>query len=203
MLKRTLAVLSLSLVPSLALADRPAPPGVPAVPGERVTQRGPGGPPGGPGKRSPADREARRAELEQKVDTYITVELASQIGLSNDKALKLADALKARRASRKTRREATMAEYQKLKELVDKGAPEKDIKAQTARTVEAGRAMRDEDDVLDDTAKFLTPMEQAKLVLAFPHVRREMKQLMKDGRGRRGERGERGARGPGGFDDED
>lgn len=207
----------LFLAPALALAGAPPPPvpDVPDVPAATLAQR-PGKPDKPPkrkgakgGRFSPEEREALQAEVERKIDTFLTVELSTRLGLTDEKALKLSRLLKARREQRQQDRKTTRQEYKKLQELVDAGASDAQLKAQTATVVAAHRKSRDNEDLLGETAKFLTPREQALLVLAFPHLQQEtqrmLKQARRDGRARGRARGSFDGPpdvppGPGGFD---
>ena len=178
--------LTVALATTLALPALAAPPPSPApsVENERVAQRD--------GKRkkqkkdkkrkkgklSDEEREALRAEVERKVQTYLTVELSSRLGLSDDKALKLGDAIGAEREAREARHQTVKAEMKKLQELVDSGAADGALQAQTQKVVAAQAQIRDQGAVLEKTASFLTAKEQAQLVLAFPEVMHDVRKLV-------------------------
>lgn len=137
---------------------------------------------------SSEEREQMRAEVERKVQTFITVELASRLGLDEAKALKLAGAFKAHRERETKERAAMRGEYRKLKELLEGDAKDAALRAQTKKVIAAVRTKKAPDDELfKDTAKFLTPKQQAMLVLSLPEVMRETHRMMK--RARRGRRG--------------
>jgi hypothetical protein len=132
-------------------------------------------------------REEIRERVEQKIQTYLTVELTSRLSLDEKRALKLSDAIKAQMKRKQERREKLKTEMQKLNDLVEKKAPDAQIKTQLDTVV--GLAGRDEDmhDFLADTSKFLSVQEQAKLALAFPDIMKDMRHIMRDARG--GKRG--------------
>jgi hypothetical protein len=140
-------------------------------------------------------REEIRERVEQKIQTYLTVELTSRLSLDEKRALKLSDAIKAQMKRKQERREKLKTEMQKLNDLVEKKAADGQIKAQLDTVV--GLAGRDEDmhDFLADTSKFLSVPEQAKLALAFPDIMKDMRHIIREARG--------GKRGPGGGFDED
>lgn len=162
------------------------------------------------GKLTPEERQQLEDKVGRKMDTFITVELSSQLGLSDDKALKLARLLKQERQRKYTTRVKARQEYKALQELLDQGGDDRALKAQTRKVVEAAQVADAPPDLLAMTAGFLNAKEQARLVLVMPHVRREMRHLMKRARkearqeakrdGRRRHRGNRGQGGPGGFE---
>lgn len=156
-------------------------------------KRGPRGDRGRRGKLSPEERKQLQEEVGRRMDTFVTVELASRLDLTQDKALKLSAVVKAHREKTQAQRETVRAEHKKLKELIESGAKDPALKAQTQKVLAASKAVPDREALLDDTAKFLTVSEQAKLVLAFPKIQRQMKRMVKRARGEmRGERGGRG-----------
>jgi hypothetical protein len=172
---------------------------------------GPGGPPaGGPGQGAGpggGQREEMRARVQQKVRTYLAVELSSRLALDTTKSQKLADAIQAHMERRRTEREGLRTEAQKLRELVDKKAPDAQVKAQLDVLVKKHARGDNFEALLADTGKFLTVQEQAKLALSLPEVMKGMREMMKDARremrgGRRGGGGG-GPGGPGGFGDDD
>ena len=148
-------------------------------------------------------RAEMRERVEQKIQTYLTVELSSRMALDEKKSLKLSEAIKAQMKRKQERREKLKGEMNKLRDLVDKKAPDGQVKSQL--DVVTGLAGRDEDmhDFLNDTSKFLTVQEQARLAIAFPEIMKDVHQLVREARGKRGLRGERGRGGFGGPDDGD
>lgn len=139
-------------------------------------------------KLPPEQRAELRERVKGKIQTYLTVELSSRAGLDEKKTLQLGSAIKAhlerKEATRTTRREA----FAKLRELVDGKAADAALKAQMKTVVDThskGEAM---DSLLDETAKFLTPTEQAKVMVAFPDVMKDAMKLVREARGKRGDR---------------
>lgn len=152
---------------------------------------------------TPEQQATVRAEVERKIDTYVTVELASELGLSNDKALKLSAALKGMREKRHAKRGAVKEEMKTLREMVDGGAPDAALKKQMQAVMaakaqaKAGKA----EELLAATESFLTTQEQAKLLLTTPRIRHDVKRMMRQARhqatgpgdgDRAGKRGRRG-----------
>jgi len=177
---RILALIAATLLVSTsALAERP---------------RGPAGPGGREGPFAER-REEIRERVEQKIRTYLTVELSGRLALDQKRALQLGDAVQRHMDRMHERREKTRAEADKLRELVEKKAPDAQVKAQLDTVV--GLAGKDDDlhAFLADTAKFLNVTEQAKLALSMPEIMRDVHRLVKDAR-----REFRG-RGPGPGDD--
>lgn len=174
-------VAALTLVATSALAERP---------------RGPGGPGGHDGPFAER-REEVRQRVEQKIKTYLTVELSSRLALDQKRALQLSDAVQRHMDRMHERREKMRAEADKLRDLVEKKAPDAQVKAQLDTVV--GLAGKDDDlhAFLGDAAKFLNVTEQAKLALAMPEIMRDVHRMVKD------VRKEMRGRGPGpGMDDE-
>lgn len=164
---RILALIAASLlVTTSALAERP---------------RGPGGP-GGHGGPFAERREEIRQRVEQKIRTYITVELSSRLALDQKRALQVGEAVQRHMDRMHERREKMRAEADKLRELVEKKAPDAQVKAQLDTVV--GLAGKDDDlhAFLGDTAKFLNVTEQAKLALSMPEIMRDVHRLVKETR---------------------
>jgi len=149
----------------------------------------------GLGRMSSEERKAMRTEVERKVQTFVTVELATRLGLDEKEALKLSAAFKAHRERKAQAREKMHAEYSALKDLLDKsGTPDSALRAQTQKVLAAKGTTHGPDDTLFvDTKKFLSAQQQARLVLALPDVQREVHRMMKRARGRHG--GKAGQRG--------
>ena len=188
--------LALSLLLTLAAATAviaappppaPATPGAPAPPtkGERRGERG-------------GDRGELRARVQQKVQTYLTVELSSRAGLDEKKSLQLSSAIKAHMERKQQAREGKKTEFQKLRALVDNKGADAALKAQIRVVADQSQQEEQLQQLLDDTAKFLTPTEQAKVMLALPEVMKDTMRMIREARG-----GKRGGGGRGGDDGDD
>lgn len=143
---------------------------------------------------SPKDRERIESEVRRKLQTFVAVELSSRLGLDDATALKLSDAIRAHRDAQQEARRKVREETDKLAALVRDGASDEALRAQTARVLSALEAQPALDDLARETAKFLTPTQQAKLLLAFPDVMRDVRTMMRDARRGRGGPGGRGPR---------
>ena len=145
---------------------------------------------GGEGRKggvmSEEQRGALRERVQQKIQTYLTVELSSRAGLDDKKSLQLGAAIKAQMERRQATREKKRAELKKLRELVDGKAADAALKAQVRTVVEQADREEQLQALLDDTSKFLTPAEQARVVLAWPEVMRETRRLIAAARRDRG-----------------
>ena len=161
----------------------------------------------GPGRRGPGQKHARlsekerkelREEVKRKVQTYVTVELSSLLGLDDATTLKLSAVIKEQMSAREQAQQALKAEAKKLQELLDANAPDKKIRAQTQVVMEKAKARKDPAALFEKTARFLSTKQQAKLVLAYPKLTREVRQLMQKQRRRmrKQHRGKRGGPGP-------
>ena len=80
------------------------------------------------------------------------------------------------------RRERMRIEANKLRELVEKKAPDAQVKAQLDSVV--GLAGKDDDlhSFLGDTAKLLNVTEQAKLALSMPEIMHDVQRLVREAR---------------------
>jgi len=145
-------------------------------------------------------REELRARVQQKIQTYLTVELSSRAGLDEKKSLQLGAAIKSHLERRTQTRKKKHEEMQKLRALVDGKGADAALKAQIKAVVDEGDRAEQLQALLDETARFLTPTEQAKIVLAFPEVMKDTHRLIRDARRGRGGPGGRG--GPDGPDDD-
>jgi hypothetical protein len=134
------------------------------------------------GRLSPEERAALRDRVQQKIQTYLTVELSSRAGLDEKKALQLGAAIKAQQERRQATREKKHAELQKLRDLVQQKAADAALKAQVKAVVDQSDREEQLQALLDDTAKFLTPLEQAKIVVAWPDVMKDARRLIAQAR---------------------
>jgi hypothetical protein len=152
-----------------------------------------GGAGSGVGDVSSTRREENRARIQQKVKTYLTLELSSRLNLDDKRSLQLASAVQAHMERRRISREQARAEMDKLRSLIDKKAPDAQVKAQLDAVVKEQDRGEDLRALLADTGKFLSVQEQAKLALAAPEVLKGMRQMMREARreGRGGRHGER------------
>lgn len=149
-------------------------------------------------KLPPEERAALRERVKQKIQTYLTVELSSRAGLDDKKSLQLGNTIKAhlekREGARKTRHEA----FTKLKDLVEQKANDATLKAQMKAVLDSHGKEQSMDDFAVELGKFLTPTEQAKVMVAFPEVMKDAMGLIREARqGRGGRGGGMGRRGPG------
>jgi hypothetical protein len=85
----------------------------------------------------------------------------------------------------------------KLKELVDQKANDAALKAQMKTVLDSHGREQAMDDLAVELGKFLTPTEQAKVMVAFPEVMKDAMRLIREARGGRGGRGPGKGGGPG------
>jgi hypothetical protein len=157
---------------------------------ERRTDKGDRGEKGegGGGRLSEAERGALKERVQQKIQTYLTVELSARAGLDEKKALQLGQAIKAHLERKQTSRQKKREELEKLRGLVESKGADAALKAQVKAVVDQHEREEQMALLLDDTARFLTPLEQAKVVLAFPDVMKDTQRMIRDARGGRGGR---------------
>lgn len=134
---------------------------------------------------SPAERERLESEVRRKIETFLTVELSSRLGLYDATALKLADAIRTHREQQHQAHVRMREESEKLSALLRDGASDDALRAQTAKVLAAAASRPEPHDLARETAKFLTAQQQAKLVLAFPEVMRDVRKMMREARGGR------------------
>jgi len=139
-------------------------------------------------KRSPEERAQLRTRVQGKLQEYVATELAQRAGLDDKKKGQLADVIKARGERRKAAHESRKSAHDKLRQLVEQKAGDGQLKAQMKAVIDAGDD-NERGALLEETARFLTPLEQAKVMLALPDVMKEAQHLMKEARGKRGRRG--------------
>jgi hypothetical protein len=185
---RSLALLLAAalVIPTLAMAtEAPPAPAAGPVQDRRHGQHGRGE---RLSKLPPEQRSALRERVKGKIQTYLTVELSSRAGLDEKKSLQLGSAIKAhlerKEAARGGRREAVAT----LRELVDGKAADAALKSQMKVVVDMNHKQEALDTLLDETARFLTPTEQARMLVALPDVMKDAMNLMREARGTRGER---------------
>jgi Spy/CpxP family protein refolding chaperone len=148
-----------------------------------------------------AERAERIEKRMQRIDKMVRKKLAPKLGADEATTNKLVEVFQQQAATRHAAHMKMRGEMEKLKQLVDGDAGDAALDTQLARLADLREAMPERGAVLDETARFLTPEQQAKLVLAGP-------KMMKRRHGRHGrhgpggERGERGERGPRDFGDE-
>lgn len=192
-----LALALLLAVASSSVMAAPPPPGSAApAPPERRGDRSDRADRGDRGER----RTELRARVQQKIQTYLTVELSSRAGLDEKKSVQLSAAIKAHMERKQKARESKKAEFDKLRTLVDSKGSDAALKAQIKAVVDQVPQEEQLQQLLDDTAKFLTPTEQAKVVLALPEVMKDTMRMIREARGGKGGGG-RGARGGDALDD--
>ena len=185
---------------SVGWAQSAPPPPPPASPTEDIWLAQ--GPP--PGERlRPEERRKLRKKVQQKIQTFVTVELSTQLGLDERKTIKLSSAIKAFGAAQAEAHRQVKKEMDTLAELLDRRADDKAIQRQTEKVMKVQSERKDPSRLFRETAAFLSVEEQARMVLLYPHVKREVKQMMgqkrkKMRRGKRGLRkGERARQGRG------
>ena len=145
-----------------------------------------------------AMREQLRGRVQEKIGTWLTTEITTRVGLDATKSAKMSEAIKAHMARKQERMQRLREEMQKLRGLVDSKASDAQTKAQLDTVI--GLSSRDDDmhEMIRETAKFMTVQEQARLALAMPGIRKDMRPMMREAkREMRGKRGPGGGFGPG------
>jgi len=146
--------------------------------------------------RPPADKadHAQRFEKRlQRLDKRVRKQLAPKLGIDEATTNQLVEIFQDRARSKRDAHMEMRGEMEKLQQLVDDGAGDAALDTQLARITKLRADMPERGAALDDTARILTPTQQAKLVLLAPKV---MRRGMRGHHGMRGKRGMRGMHGP-------
>ena len=146
---------------------------------------------------NPDERAALRDRVKQKIQTYLTVELSSSAGLDEKTSLQLGAVITGHLEKREAARTTRHAAFVKLKDLVDQKANDAALKAQMKTVLDSHGREQAMDDLAAELGKFLTPTEQAKVMVAFPEVMKDAMRLIREARGGRGGRGPGKGGGPG------
>jgi len=133
-------------------------------------------------KLPPEQRAALRARVQEKIQTYLVVELSSKAGLDDKKSLQLGTALKAHLERNDAARDDKRQALEALQGLIDQKAPDAAISAQIKAVLAMNGREEQQQLLLADVAKFLTPTEQAKIVVALPGVMKDAMRLVRDAR---------------------
>jgi hypothetical protein len=135
-----------------------------------------------PDERRPDVRADMKVRLQERILQLMTTELAAAAHLTDDKTQQLKTALAASMARKEAVRAEKRAVAARLRKAIDAGAADVDI----ARDVQAIVALKaKEEDLLqlsDALAAVLTPTEHAQIVLAFPGVFKDVRDLLDDKR---------------------
>ncbi len=138
------------------------------------------------GKLSPEQRGALRARVQDKLATYLVVELSQRAGLDEKKGVQLSAAVKAHLARVEAARATKHQARETLKQLVDSKATDAALQAQIKAVL--GAADRDEQqgEFIADLGRFLSATEQAKIVVALPEVMKDAMHLVREARHNKG-----------------
>jgi phage gp16-like protein len=148
-------------------------------------------------RKTEEERAAHHAKRQAKMEAVIKERLAPRLELDDDQTERLLETLRQVGDQRRAARQNVHAESKKLKALLDEGANDGQLSEQMARLRAAREAMPPKGALLDDTARFLTVEQQAKLTLMLPKM---MKRARHKPRGERGHRFRGVEEGPPGFE---
>lgn len=143
-------------------------------------------------RKSDEDRAAHFAKRQAKMEAAIKERLAPKLELDEGQTARLIETLKEVGAERRAAHQKVRAESKKLKALIDAGANDGQLSEQMARLQTAKENKPRRGALLDETARFLTVQQQAKLTLILPKMMKHAKHRRMGKRGQAGERGERG-----------
>jgi hypothetical protein len=122
-----------------------------------------------------------RKRVGRKMQAYLTAELSSRAALNNDKTAQLQQTVAAFMERRQQARANRREQMNQLRNLVQSKATDAQLNAQLAAV--ANSAPPDDlGDLMAATSKYLSPHEQALVVMAIPEVLRDARQLMRQGR---------------------
>lgn len=130
----------------------------------------------GGGKASPEERAQRFEKKKQRVEEMVRDKLAPKLGTDEATTNRLVGIFQAQMEARKAAHQKMRAERKKLAQLVEEGAGAAALDTQLARMAELREGMPKRGALLDETARILTPQQQAVLVLEGPkRMRKRMK----------------------------
>ena len=133
-------------------------------------------------KLPPEQRAALRARVQEKIQTYLVVELSSKAGLDDKKSLQLGTAMKAHLERTDAARDDKHQALEVLKGLIDQKAADAALTTQIKAVMSMSDREEQQQQLLANVAKFLTPTEQAKIVVALPEVMKDAMRLVRDAR---------------------
>ncbi len=147
-------------------------------------------------KKSEEERAAHFAERLSKMEIVVKERIAPELKLDEGQTERLVQTMQSVTAQRHAAKQTVHQEAKKLKELLDAGANDGQLSEQMARLKAARDEMPQRGALLDETSRFLTVQQQAKLTLMLPKMMKER------GHKRFGKHGKHGKRGKRGFGDE-
>lgn len=131
---------------------------------------------------SPKERKKLQEKVRKRVDTFVTVELATELDLDQKTALLLLDAWRAHRDAVTSDHQAAKKAAEALSEALQSGASDAVIKKRTEALRAQFPKRNEADDLLERTRGFLSVRQQAKLLLAYPQIQREVRRMMRRAR---------------------
>jgi hypothetical protein len=140
----------------------------------------------GEGKLSDEERRALRQRVQDKIQAYLTRELSDRAGLDERKAAQLSEAIGAQLKRRHEAKERRHTAMEQLRQLVQTQASDAALRAQLGKLVDHNDREEQLHLLLEDLSTFLTPLEQAKIALAWPRVLKEARSLIVQARRERG-----------------
>lgn len=130
-----------------------------------------------------SERRAMRERARQKLHAHVHEELTARVGLSEEKSRALAEVMKRRGQEREAHGQRVRQEMKRLRDLVKNEAEDAALQAQMERIAQVRQEKReDAQGLLEETRSFLSPREQARLMLALPKVMRETRRLIRQSR---------------------
>lgn len=130
-----------------------------------------------------AGRRAMKERARQKLQAHVHEELVARVGLSDEKARALSEVMKRRGQEREAQGQRMRQEMKQLHGLVKSEASDAELRAQMERIARLRQEKReDAQGLMEETASFLSPREQARMMLAFPKVMRETRKLIRESR---------------------
>lgn len=132
---------------------------------------------------------ARVEERQQQMEKGVRERLAPELGLDQAQTDRLVETFREAGQARRAAHEALRKEHQALQALVERGASDQELQAQLDRVEAAQKKLPERGSLLDETRRFLTTQQQAKLAVLLPRVMKEGKHHRRGKRERRGGRG--------------
>ncbi len=131
---------------------------------------------------TPQERQKLQEKVRKRVDTFVTVELATELELDQKTALQLLDAWRAHRDAVTADHQAAKKAAEALSDALKSNASDAVVKKRTEALRTQLPTRNEADDLLERARGFLTVRQQAKLLLAYPQIQREVRKMMRRAR---------------------
>jgi len=133
--------------------------------------------------RRPPRQGPMRAEMEARISTFLAVELARRLSLTETQSVKLAEALRAEREERAKAWQRVEAARESLEEALRTSPDNNEVlEKHLAAWASAEQSMATPGAFVARTRSFLSTQQQARLVVLMPDVREDARSVLREAR---------------------